>query len=474
MDDATMQTLSERRLSGAPRVMRRPFLFVGLECARPSAGSARYALFDADEVRIGRGASRAASRSIVERTRVLSITVPDGRISQAHARIVACGDGYTLEDLGSRNGTKLNGTDVQRANLHDGDIVQVGHTFLILRTELAAPDGFGSDLDGETLSVRPVEMRTVDPSHQAELETFARVARSDATILVRGETGSGKELLARAAHRLGRSAGPFVAVNCGAVPAALVESQFFGHVKGAFSGALRDEPGFVRAAAGGTLFLDEVAELPRVSQAALLRVLQEREVVPVGGTRPVPVDVRVVSATHAPLELLVARGEFREDLLARLAAFVFQVPPLRERRADIGLIVAELLRQIAPERARAIRIDPDAGFALLACEWPRNVRELEQGLEVAVTLATSDRIELSHLPASVTAPGAAHGVRPAAEGTGEGEDSAALRRELALELERHGGNVAAAARAMGRARPLVHRWIKRFRLDPNVFRRKQS
>jgi DNA-binding NtrC family response regulator len=469
MDEKTaQQTLSELRPQGAPSAPPRPFLFVAMECARPLAGGARYALADADEIHIGRGSTRKASRSVDGRTRRLSIAVPDARMSQDHARLVAHGGGHVLEDRGSRNGTKVNGRDVTASPLNDGDLLQIGRTLLVYRRALAAPEVHAHDVDSDALAPRLPGMRTLTPALAAQLDALARVARSEASVLVVGETGTGKELLARAVHRLGRPEGPFVGVNCGAIPTGLVESQLFGHVRGAFSGALRDEPGFVRAAAGGTLFLDEVGDLPRPSQAAFLRVLQEREVVAVGATRPVAVDVRVVSATHAPLEELVAEGEFREDLFARLSGFVFRAPALRDRREDIGIVVTELLTRLAPTR-QELTFDPEAARALFSYAWPRNVRELEQALTVALALAGGDSIGRAHLPEAVVTAGASVRAAPASLDA-EGE---ALRRELIAQLEAHAGNVAAVSRAMGRARPLVHRWLKRFHLDPEVFRGKR-
>ena len=286
---------------------------------------------------------------------------------------------------------------------------------------------------------------------------------------MRGETGTGKELLARGAHELSGRSGAFVAVNCGALPTGLVESQLFGHVKGAFSGAVRDEPGFFRAADGGTLFLDEIADLPSASQAALLRALQEREVMPVGATRPAKVDLRVVAATHQPLEAMIERGGFRRDLLARLAGFTLELPPLRARRMDLGLLVASLLRRLAPDRADSVMLTPAAGQALFRHDWPLNTRELEQCLARALALAGDEPIDLHHLPATVTAPRGAAPAGPSPDARFSERD-ARLRLELLEELARHQGNLADVARAMGKARMQVHRWCRRFGIDPNLYR----
>ena len=230
-------------------------------------------------------------------------------------------------------------------------------------------------------------------------------------------------------------------MNCGALPAALVESLLFGHVKGAFSGAARDEIGFVRSAEGGTLFLDEIGDLPPASQAALLRVLQEHEVIPVGATRATKVDVRVIAATHRPLETLSGGGggAFRSDLLARLRGYTHRLPPLCERAADLGVILADILVQVAGDRATRLTLTPEAARALLRYSWPLNIRELRQAMASAVALAVEDVIDLKHLPAELSAPPI-----PAA---GESPDAVARRcparsphRAPARESrERHGG-----------------------------------
>ncbi|MBZ0234462.1 MAG: sigma 54-interacting transcriptional regulator, partial [Deltaproteobacteria bacterium] len=298
--------------------------------------------------------------------------------------------------------------------------------------------------------------------------------------LVLGETGTGKEVMARALHELSQRRGAFVAVNCGAIAGTLVESELFGHRKGAFSGALTDRPGHVRAADRGTLFLDEIAELPPAAQAALLRALQEREVVPVGDSMPVSVDFRLCAATHRDLAAMVAAGTFREDLHARLLGATIHLPPLRDRRGDLGLLVRSLLLR-QPDGQRA-RFSPAAALALVEHAWPRNVRELERVLAMAVTLAGRDPIDLPHLPELVTPslppagsparapdddrPGVA--LVAAARATPPAElspDETALKRELVAMLDANDGNVAEVARQMGKDRTQLYRWIRRFGID---------
>ncbi len=229
---------------------------------------------------------------------------------------------------------------------------------------------------------------------------------NDATILVTGESGTGKELVARALHaRSSRADGPFVAVNCAALPAELLESELFGHVRGAFTGAVRDRPGRFELADGGTLFLDEIGDLAPALQVKLLRVLQERTFERVGETRPRAVDVRVIAATHIDLARAVSLGQFREDLYYRLRVVPIHVPPLRERRDDLTLLIPHLLRKIGQRRGRALRLAPAAFEALLAWDWPGNVRELENALEYATALCEGQTIHATDLPAGIAIEG---------------------------------------------------------------------
>ncbi|MFQ6757533.1 MAG: sigma-54-dependent Fis family transcriptional regulator [Deltaproteobacteria bacterium] len=232
------------------------------------------------------------------------------------------------------------------------------------------------------------------------LQTVVKVAQYDTTVLITGESGTGKELVARGIHhKSGRADKPFLAVNCGGMPSSLLESELFGYVKGAFTGAEKDRKGIFQEAHGGTLFLDEIGELPPDAQVKLLRVLQEREVRPVGGARAVPVDVRVLAATARDLEEEVAVGRFREDLFYRLNVIRLHVPPLRERMEDIPLLCARLLDRIA---AKLDRQPPELRSATLAAllrhRWPGNVRELENALERAMVLAEGSVIMPEHLP----------------------------------------------------------------------------
>ena len=241
--------------------------------------------------------------------------------------------------------------------------------------------------------------------------TIAKVARSQAPIYIVGESGTGKELVARMIHEQGaRAAGPFVPVNCGAIPAELMESEFFGHRKGSFTGAHADKTGLFQAAHGGTLFLDEVAELPLAMQVKLLRAIQEKSVRPVGAQSEVPVDVRILSATHKDLGQLVADGRFRHDLYYRINVIELRVPPLRQRLGDLPALTGAILSRLAGEQERAVpRLSQAAYSALAAYPFPGNVRELENILERAMALAEGHLIDvedlhLSTVPASVGVP----------------------------------------------------------------------
>ena len=230
-------------------------------------------------------------------------------------------------------------------------------------------------------------------------ETIAKVARSQAPVYIMGESGTGKELVARTIHEQGaRASGPFVPVNCGAIPAELMESEFFGHKKGSFTGAHADKPGLFQAAEGGTLFLDEVAELPLPMQVKLLRAIQEKSVRPVGANNEIAVDVRILSATHKNLAALVEDGRFRHDLYYRINVIELRVPPLRERREDLPLLADAILARLATAQHRARPVlHPDAVEALARYNFPGNVRELENILERAFALADDDGIRAADL-----------------------------------------------------------------------------
>lgn len=452
--------IEERRAHDATR----PFLFVVLHCEQPALGGARYCLSELDVVEIGRGSTRAALRHAEGGTRRLQLHLPGTTISKAQARLTRSGAAWTLEDAASRNGSYLNGKRVSRATLRDGDLIELGSVFLRYRSGLPSSPAAATDLDLPT--PQTAGMHTLVPSLADELSALARIARVSIPVLLLGESGTGKEVLAHALHLLSGRAGPLVAVNCGALTASLLEGQLFGHQKGAFTGAIRDEPGYVRRADGGTLFLDEVGDLPPPAQAALLRVLEAREVTPVGGTVPQKVDLRIVAATHKPLEKMVLRGEFRIDLLARLSGHQHTLTPLRERIEDMGVVVGALLRSSEVPGASALGLSMPAGRWLLSQRWALNVRELSQVLRVAAALADGPRIERAHLlerSMGFLPP-------PQEESVAKPEE---LRERLVALLDKHNGNISSVARDMGKARVQIHRWMQKLSIDVDAYRSRQ-
>jgi DNA-binding NtrC family response regulator len=255
--------------------------------------------------------------------------------------------------------------------------------------------------DKTTSTTRPIgkSKRFLDVLKLAE-----HVAPTDSTVLIQGESGTGKEVIARYIHNLSsRSDGPFMSINCGALPENLLESELFGHVKGSFTGAVRDKQGLFAAARGGSFFLDEVGEMPASLQVKLLRVLQEREAIPVGATEAIPVDVRIIAATNRELEEEIRRGNFRSDLFYRLNVIAVNLPPLRDRRDDLVLLIEALLQNLATETGTEMKaLAAEALDAVMVYEWPGNVRELENALEHAVVLTRGALIEAAHLPERIT------------------------------------------------------------------------
>jgi transcriptional regulator with GAF, ATPase, and Fis domain len=388
-------------------------------------------------------------------------------MSSTHAKLFFAASQWNVQDAKSRNGTVLNGKPVTASALADGDLLEAGHTFFLFRYDEQAPDQVADEGAAPGLS-------TLHPTLQSELAHVPGLARSTVSVVIQAESGTGKELLARAIHKLSDRGGAFVPVNCGAIPETLVETELFGYRKGAFSGATEDRPGLVRSADKGTLFLDEIGDLPPASQAAFLRVLQEREVVPVGATKAVPVDLRVIAASHRDLEALADKGTFRGDLLARISGYTLELPPLRDRRCDLGLLVATLLKRIAPKDAAKVTFTTHAARALFRHTWPRNVRELEKCLERAFVLAKGGAIDLAHLPDAVRGaltmpppPPSSAEVDEPEEGTRPLTDADRERRTKLIQLLRdYGGNVSAVARVMGKGRTQIQRWIKRYGIDP--------
>jgi two-component system response regulator HydG len=294
------------------------------------------------------------------------------------------------------------------------------------------------------------------PALRALQRTLTSLRHNESTVLIQGESGTGKELVAKALHAASpRKHGPFVPVDCGALPESIIESELFGHERGAFTGAV-GAPGLFRVASGGTLFLDEIGEIPPAVQAKLLRVLQTREVRPLGGAAAVPVDIRVIGATHRDLAEMVAAGRFRQDLYYRLNVVRLVLPPLRDRRDDVPLLAQHILESRRRADAGPLGFEPEALLALAAHDWPGNVRELENVIESAAALAPGEKLRVADLPLPPARAGAfSSGVAavPALPLSLAAYERAALERALA----ECGGDASAAARRLGIGRSTFYR-----------------
>ena len=384
------------------------------------------------------------------------LVLDDDRVSGKHLELRPDGGHFLLRDLGSTNGTLYQGSLVTEARVPVGATLKLGHSFLGIQPRpepLSVPPSqsrrFG-DLVAESLVMREL------------FGVLELVAQSDATVLVEGETGTGKELVARGLHDQGaRRRGPFVAIDCGALPESLLESELFGHVRGAFTGAAHTREGAFARADKGTLFLDELGAVPAAVQARLLRVLETRSVRPVGSDKERALDVRVVAASRFDLEQAVAEGHFRADLFYRLSVVRVQLPPLRVRREDLRPLVVELLRH------RGLLAGGVAGPGfdqLLAHEWPGNVRELRNVLERAIALSPTARsFEALRLHVTVRATAEPLAVR---SDLSYAEAKAALLdafefRYLRDAFARHEGNLSSLAREVGLDRKHLRSLLRR-------------
>ena len=314
----------------------------------------------------------------------------------------------------------------------------------------------------KSTSVKPLGK---SKSFMEVLNLAEQVAPTESTVLILGQSGTGKEVISRYIHDLSeRSDGPFFSINCGALPESLLESELFGHVKGSFTGAVRDKQGMFMAARGGTFFLDEIAEMSPATQVKLLRVLQEREALPVGGTEPMPVDVRVIAATNRDLDEEIRRGAFRPDLYYRLNVISLILPPLVERRDDILVLAEAFLERIARQRGREVkRLTNESIQAILAYDWPGNVRELENALEHAAVLGRGNELDPTMLPARVLEPRAQRlvGDRPPGNPTLDVVEQAYIKWVLDAE----GGNKSRAAEVLGIDPSTLYRKLSRYDTD---------
>ncbi len=368
------------------------------------------------------------------------LALTDSAVSRCHVAIAPAARGFQIRDLGSTNGTQVSGVTIESAYILPGQVIAIGNTKL--RFEARGGE------EREALSPETRWGRALGTS-DAMRRLFAmlpRLAASDATILLEGETGTGKGLLAAAIHEASpRAKGPMIVVDCGSIPPSLIESELFGHEKGAFTGAIAARAGAFEAAAGGTIFLDEIGELPLDMQPKLLRALEERVIKRIGGNESVKLDIRILAATNRELRAEINRGRFRSDLYYRLNTFRLRVPPLRERRADIALLVAHFYGQLAPGEAPPAELLVD--FA--RHDWPGNVRELRAAVERTVLLGDPAvwREISEDGPLAASAPAAGD---PAASFRAAKERAVAeWERDYVRSLvTSHKGNVSAAARAV--------------------------
>jgi DNA-binding NtrC family response regulator len=398
---------------------------------------------------------RAAERVVVGTHPSASLVLTDGAVSRFHCEIAIDRERVLIRDLESRNGTLVNGVSILHAHLAQGALIDIGRSKLRfglgtqpVRVPVTERAAFGA-LVGQSLGMRQV------------FALFERAAQTDATVLLTGETGTGKELAAESIHGASaRCGGPFVILDCAAIPRELMESELFGHERGAFTGAVASRVGAFEAAHGGTIFLDEIGELDLELQPKLLRALERRQIKRVGGQRYLPVDVRVIAATNRSLQMEVNSRRFRPDLYFRLAVLEVRLPALRERPEDVPILVENLLHALGaahrPE-AQLLRA-PEALADLARHPWPGNVRELRNYVERCLALAQRQ-------------PLAADGTAQSTGGADLPPDSLRSARERALlEFERqyleallahHGGNVSAAARTAGVDRKYLYRLLWR-------------
>jgi transcriptional regulator with PAS, ATPase and Fis domain len=377
----------------------------------------------------------------------VEVALTDRAVSRFHCELGVDGNRVRVRDLDSRNGTIVDGVTVLHAFVGSGATISVGRTKLRVsiggepvKIAVAESTSFGL-LVGKSMAMRAV------------LALLSRAAASDATVLLEGETGTGKEVAAESIHReSARRNGPLIVVDCGAIPTELLESELFGHEKGSFTGALKARTGAFQAASGGTIFLDEIGELPPALQPKLLRALQEKQIKPVGTERYVPVNVRVIAATNRNLRAEVNAGRFRADLYYRLAVLEVRLPPLRERREDIPLLVENILARMGVQDRPEVRelFTESLLDELSRCSWQGNVRELRNYVERCLALRA-----IAEIPLPVTTPGETplQSLKAARE--------AFERAYLKDILERHDGNVSAAARAAGVDRIQFYRMLWR-------------
>jgi transcriptional regulator with GAF, ATPase, and Fis domain len=436
-------------------------------------------------------------RVVIGRDATADVGVPEQAVSRQHARIEFDGTRWVLTDLGSRNGTMVDGAfatgGVELEHLQE---LRVGDA--LFKFVAREADRFAAyHIDGRLLGERrakQIEALVGGWQMDAIAAELERIAPTQLSCVLTGETGTGKEVAARELHRVSARRGSMQAINCAAIPHNLLESELFGYRRGAFSGADRDKPGLIKLADGGTLFLDEIGDMPIEAQAKLLRVLQSREVFPLGATAPERVDVRVICATHRDLHQFVKEGRFRGDLFGRIGEHVVKLPPLRERKED----VYRLARLFVGRHGRAdLTFSFSFVVALLHHDWPFNVRELESCIKRAAALTEGDVIDVAQLPDAIASLMRDYGSKAIVPPSVNGRESrlppsgsippgslppaspgpiASSRRppptetELRDLLSRHRGNIAAVGRDLGKERMQVHRWMKRYGISLEEYR----
>ncbi|MBX3231551.1 MAG: sigma 54-interacting transcriptional regulator [Labilithrix sp.] len=392
------------------------------------------------------------------------LVLGDDTVSRHHCEILRAPDGLHVRDLESTNGTKIDGTRVREATLQPGNVLKVGEVEIHFRPAAQKVEVLPSDKTSFGGAIgHSLPMRTI-------FGVLERIAPTDATVLLEGETGTGKDVLARAiASTSGRANKPFLVVDCGAVTYSLIESELFGHERGAFTGAVSTRQGAFELADGGTVFLDEIGELPLDVQPKLLRVLETREFRRVGGNKTLATNVRVIAATKRDLQREVGAGKFREDLYFRLAVVPVTVPPLRARREDIPNIVTHILKAAGGE---GLTVPSDTMQSLVAHEWPGNVRELRNVLERSIYMAHamgSTEIGVVTLPTAHGGAEAAFHFEPTQSyrETRAKYDAEFEKRYVKWLLSRHNGNISAAAREAKMDRKHLHDMAKKHGLRGN-------
>jgi DNA-binding NtrC family response regulator len=426
-------------------------------------------------------------RASIGRDETADLRIVANAVSRTHAELSWERGTWLLRDLGSRNGTFVDGRLIRAVDLEPLNEVRVGDAilkFVDRHAEVYAGYRIDGAMLGGTVRRGPSAEGLVGGYQVDRIASdIARIAPTELSVMLLGESGTGKEVVARELHRLSARTGRFCAINCAAIPGQLIESELFGYKRGAFSGADRDKPGLIRTAHEGTLLLDEIGDMPLEAQAKLLRVLQSKEVFPLGATQPERVDVRIVCATHRDLGRMLEGGKFREDLFARLNEYQLRLPPLRERKEDVYMLVRHFL-----ERHGRPELRPAFPFmtGLTHYDWPYNVRELEACIKRCVALCDGNVLGEEHLPDAVreamsdygeplSPPASLPGVTLPASTVGRvvnetPRPAMPSDQELRALLSHHKGNVAAVGRELGKARMQIHRWMKRYGIEVDDYR----